>query len=265
MAISEPITIKGVPPKRNLVPGAKTVLAIASGKGGVGKSSVATNLAIALQKSGATVGLFDADIFGPSLPKMLATQGVGLTMTEDERINPIETFGVKNISIGNVVPEDQAALWRGPMVHQALNQFLDGVNWGELDYFLLDLPPGTGDVHLTMVQSLNVDGAVVVSTPQDVAIGDVRKCIDMFRKVNIPLAGIVENMAYFECDHGERYHLFGKDGAKQLAKKAELAYLGEIPLLPAIMDGGETGQPYALTDQEEIFANIAKKIIKLYT
>lgn len=246
---------------RHLVPSAKRVFAVGSGKGGVGKSSTAVNLAIALAKQHKRVGLVDADIYGPSLPKLLGTEGAELTLT-NEKINPLEQFGLQTLSIGNLIPPDRAAIWRGPMLHQALQRLLGGVNWGELDVLLVDLPPGTGDVHLTMMQSLKIDGAVIVTTPQEVAISDVRKCIDMFQKVEVPIAGVIENMAYFECRHGERYYLFGQGGGERLAAALQLPFLGSIPLIPAIMEGGEQGKPYALDDPHGIFQKMSEKLME---
>lgn len=245
---------------RNLVPTAKKVFAVGSGKGGVGKSSVAVNLAIALQKLGKTVGLLDADIYGPSCPQLLSTANTEIRLIGENRLVPIECFGLKTISIGNLVPRDRATIWRGPMVHQALTQLLGGVEWGKLDCLILDLPPGTGDVHLTMMQSVKVDSAIVVSTPQEVALADVRKFIDMCYQLNIPIAGVIENMAYFECTHGMRYHLFGQGGAKRMSETLTIPFLGEIPLLEAITQSGEDGTPYAIEDQGGIFETIAKRI-----
>lgn len=245
---------------RHLVPTAKRIFAVASGKGGVGKSSIATNLAITLGRLGLTTGLLDADIYGPSIPRMLATQQARLTLTDD-KINPLERFGIKTLSIGNLVPATQATIWRGPMVHQALIKLMEGVNWGPLDYFIIDLPPGTGDVQLTILQSVRVDGVIMVSTPQQVAIADVRKCIDLFRKVEVPIRGIIENMAFFDCTHGERYYPFGMEGAKKLAEELKIDFLGSVPLLREIMEGSEEGTPYALDDPKKIFHNIAKKIV----
>ncbi|OGQ21875.1 MAG: hypothetical protein A3I05_00375 [Deltaproteobacteria bacterium RIFCSPLOWO2_02_FULL_44_10] len=245
---------------RHLIPSAKTVIAVGSGKGGVGKSSVAVNLAVALAKQGERVALFDGDIYGPSIPKMLGTAGAELTLT-DEKLNPLEAHGLKTLSIGNIVPPNQATIWRGPMLHQALQHLMSGTNWGELDYVIVDLPPGTGDVHLTMMQSLKITGAIIVSTPQQVALADVRKCVDMFQKVEIPIMGIVENMSYFECHHGEKYFLFGKGGVKDFCEGLHLPFLGQIPLVPEIMEGCEKGIPYALQDQRQLFAPLAEHVM----
>ncbi|PIR25892.1 MAG: chromosome partitioning protein [Deltaproteobacteria bacterium CG_4_10_14_0_2_um_filter_43_8] len=260
--VSEPISIRGSVQKRNLIPSAKKVLAVASGKGGVGKSSLAVNLAVALGKQGKKVGLLDADIYGPSVTHMMGLAGVGLTVGENDKMNPVVQFGIKTISVGNLVPAEQAMIWRGPMVHQLLQQLMSDVNWGELDVLVLDLPPGTGDVHLTMIQTLQVDGVLLVTTPQSIAVNDVRKCVDMFRKVNIPLIGVVENLAYFECEHGSKYYPFGKEGGRRLAEEFNIPFFGELALMSEIMEGAEAGKPYALRDGVNPFATLSEKIIE---
>lgn len=254
----------GAIPIRHLVPSAKKVIAVASGKGGVGKSSVAVNLAVALAKLGKMVGLLDADIYGPSLPRMLATSGAEIFLRDEKKIVPLERFGLKTISIGNLIPPERAAIWRGPMLHQALQQLLSGVDWGTLDFLIVDLPPGTGDVHLTMMQSLKIDSAIAVSTPQEVALADVRKCIDMFQQLKIRISGVIENMASFECRCGERSYPFGKGGAKTLSDQLQVAFLGEIPLLEKMMTAGEEGKPYAVDDPRGIFHAIAEKVVALH-
>ncbi|MFT4032941.1 MAG: Mrp/NBP35 family ATP-binding protein [Siphonobacter sp.] len=230
----------------------KNIIAIASGKGGVGKSTVTANLAIALKNAGAKVGILDADIYGPSIPVMFGAEDLHPTVTVVEgknMINPIQQFGVKLISMGFLVPADSAMVWRGPMASQALKQLMGDVNWGELDYLLIDLPPGTGDIHLTLVQSAPITGAVVVTTPQKVALADAKKGLQMFRQpqINVPILGIVENMAYFTPEElpNNRYYLFGKGGGKWLAEHYEVPLLGEIPLVQGIREAGDNGKPAA--------------------
>lgn len=254
---SQPISIRGVVGQRELLPQVKKVIAVASGKGGVGKSTVAASIAVELAKMNFKVGLLDADIYGPSVAKLMGTEGARLSLV-NKKVNPVMAHGVATLSIGNLLSDNQATVWRGPMVHQALMQLMSGVHWGEQDIVVLDLPPGTGDVHLTVVQALKLDGAVIVSTPQQVALADVRKCIDMFRQVKMPLLGLVENMAYFQCAHGEKYYLFGEGGAKRLAHELKIPFLGEIPLQPQVMQSGEDGKPVAL--QTELFSEVARRI-----
>lgn len=236
-----------------LLPGVKNIVAIASGKGGVGKSTVTANLAVALHKSGAKVGILDADIYGPSMPVMFGAEDLQpqVTVVEGRNlINPVQQFGIKLISIGFLTPADSAVVWRGPMASQALKQFLGDTNWGELDYLLIDLPPGTSDIHLTLVQSVPVTGAVIVTTPQKVALADATKGLAMFRQpqINVPVLGVVENMAYFTPaelpDH--RYFIFGKGGGKALAEKYDVPLLGQIPLVQGIREAGDEGKPAVL-------------------
>ena len=250
---------------QNLLPQVKHVVAISSGKGGVGKSTVAVNLAVALAASGAKVGLLDADIYGPNVPMML---GVGKQPEQKEgKIIPAESHGVKVISMGFFVGEDTAVVWRGPMIHSAIQQFLRDVIWGELDHLLVDLPPGTGDAQLTLAQLVPLCGAVTVTTPQEVALHDVRKGIMMFQKVNVPLLGLIENMSYFVCGHcGERTEIFSHGGGERAAEKLGIPFLGHIPIDPAIRAGGDTGMPIVVADpaspQAKAFREIADAVIE---
>jgi ATP-binding protein involved in chromosome partitioning len=250
--------------KDNLIPGVKYVIAVSSGKGGVGKSTVSVNLAVAMALTGAKVGLLDADIYGPNIPMMM-----GVTKPPEQidgKIAPAESHGVKLISMGFFVPEDTAVVWRGPMVHTAIQQLFRDVLWGELDYLLIDLPPGTGDAQLTLTQLVPLTGAVTVTTPQEVALHDVRKGMMMFQKVNVPLLGIVENMSYFLCGHcGERTEIFSHGGGERAAAKLGIPFLGRVPIDPAIRDGGDSGTPIVMADpaspQSAAFREIAQKII----
>ena len=250
--------------KDNLIPGVKYVIAVSSGKGGVGKSTVSVNLAVAMALTGAKVGLLDADIYGPNIPMMM-----GVTKPPEQidgKIAPAESHGVKLISMGFFVPEDTAVVWRGPMVHTAIQQLFRDVLWGELDYLLIDLPPGTGDAQLTLTQLVPLTGAVTVTTPQEVALHDVRKGMMMFQKVNVPLLGIVENMSYFLCGHcGERTEIFSHGGGERAAAKLGIPFLGRVPIDPAIRDGGDSGTPIVVADpaspQSAAFRDIAQKII----
>lgn len=247
----------------NLIPGVKHVVAISSGKGGVGKSTVAANLACALALSGAKVGLLDADLYGPNIPMMMgSTTG---PEQKDGKILPVENYGVKLISMAFLVPEEAPLVWRGPMVHQYLQAFFRDVLWGELDYLLIDLPPGTGDVQLSLSQMVPLAGAITVTTPQEVALYDVRKGMAMFQKVNVPLLGIIENMSFFVCGHcGERTEIFSHGGGERAAVKVGVPFLGSIPIDPAIRDGGDTGHPIVVANPESpqavAFRDIAKKV-----
>lgn len=239
-----------VPKPENPLPGVKNIVAVSSGKGGVGKSTVAANLAVALASKGYKVGLLDADIFGPSVPKMFGVEDETLYMVNEngrDLIEPVEKYGVKLLSIGFVVPKDSAVLWRGGMASNALKQLIADAAWGELDYFLIDMPPGTSDIHLTLVQTLGITGAIVVSTPQEVALADARKGIDMFtgEKVNVPILGLVENMSWFTpAPHPEeRYYIFGNGGAVRLARERGVELLGQIPLVADLCKSGDEGRP----------------------
>jgi len=245
----------------SLLPEVKNIIAVASGKGGVGKSTVAANLAVALAKKGYKVGLLDADIFGPSMPIMFQ-ETEARPYLEDingkEMIIPVDKYGVKMLSIGFFVEKDSAIVWRGAMAGNALKQLITDANWGELDYFIIDFPPGTSDIHLTLVQTLAITGAVVVSTPQEVALADARKGIDMFtnEKVNVPILGLIENMAWFTPAElpENKYYIFGKEGVKKLAEQMQVPFLGQIPLVQSIREGGDNGQPVAL-DENSITGN----------
>jgi len=228
------------------VPGVKRVLAIASGKGGVGKSTCSANLACALAQLGAKVGLLDCDIYGPSIPLMMGVHERP-TVNETERLVPPSNHGVKVMSIGLLVTNDQPVIWRGPMITKTIQQFLLAVEWGELDFLLVDLPPGTGDAQLSLCQTVPLDGGVIISTPQEASLGVVRKGIAMFRKVNVPILGIVENMSYFTAPNGERVEIFGHGGGQEEAARQDVPFLGEIPIFTEIREGGDRGMPIVVS------------------
>jgi len=231
--------------KKPTIEGVKNLVAVASGKGGVGKTTVAVNLAIALKTLGAKVGLMDADVYGPNVPVMMGTDEQPRAVNE-KTIIPVEAYGVKMISMGLLNPGDKPLVWRGPMLHSVIQQFLRSVQWGELDYLLIDLPPGTGDVQLSLIQNVSVTGAVVVTTPSLVALADVRKAIEMFRQVNVEILGVVENMSYFNCPHCDgRIDVFGHGEGQHMAKNFGVPFLGEIEIDPQIRIGGDTGKPAA--------------------
>ena len=260
------------PEPGKMLPQVKNVIAVSSGKGGVGKSTIAANLAVALSKLGYKVGLLDADIFGPSQPKMFNLEEARPYMEEvegRELIKPAENYGVKMLSIGFFVNKNDAVLWRGAMASNALKQLIGDANWGELDYFLIDLPPGTSDIHLTMVQTLAITGAVVVSTPQEVALADARKGISMFTgdKVNVPVLGLIENMAWFTPAElpENKYYIFGKEGCKRLAEELNVPLLGQIPIVQSICEGGDQGKPVALNPDSitgKAFQELAENVVK---
>ena len=248
----------------------KNIIGVSSGKGGVGKSTVASNLAVALAREGYRVGLLDADIFGPSMPKMFGVEDEQLYMhkvDDRELIIPLERYGVKLLSIGFLVDKNSPVLWRGSMASNALKQLITDADWGELDYFLIDMPPGTSDIHLTLVQTLAMTGVVIVSTPQQVALADARKGIAMFMsdKINVPVLGLIENMAWFtpELHPEEKYYIFGRDGGKELAKELNIELLGQIPIVGSICDHGDDGQPIALgeTVASQAFMHVAHEVI----
>lgn len=224
-------------------PNLGTVIAISSGKGGVGKSTVATNLAVALAKLGARVGLMDADIYGPNIPRMMGISQP-LQVDPDARIIPLEAHGIKLVSIGFLIERDQPAIWRGPIIMKVITQFLRDVNWGQLDFLLVDMPPGTGDAQLSLVQATHVTGAVIVTTPQDVAAGDALRGAKMFQRVDVPVIGVIENMSWFDCPHcGKPMSIFGSGGGEKLADELGVPLLGQIPLYPQVLVGGDAGQP----------------------
>ena len=242
-----------------MLPDVKNIIAVASGKGGVGKSTIAVNLALGLAKQGAKVGLIDADIYGPSIPTMFGLEGVRPDVQEKNgkhMMVPIEKYGIKLLSIGFLVEDDQAIVWRGPMVSSAIRQFVTDCEWGELDYLLFDLPPGTGDVHLTLVQTIPVTASLVVTTPQEVALADVKKAVAMFNlpQINIPILGLVENMSWFTPKEmpETKYHIFGKGGGQRLADVYDLPLLGEIPIVMGIREGGDTGLPAVMQKEETL-------------
>lgn len=260
------------PEPGKMLPGVKNVIAVSSGKGGVGKSTVAANLAVALAQMGYKVGLLDADIFGPSVPKMFHVEGAQIFMEKKdgrELIIPAEKYGVKLLSIGFFVNPDTATLWRGGMASNALKQLIADADWGDLDYFVLDTPPGTSDIHLTLLQSLAITGAVIVSTPQNVALADARKGIDMYQndKVNVPILGLVENMAWFTPAElpENRYYIFGKEGVKRLAEEMNVPLLGQIPIVQSICNSGDEGEPVAVHADSltgTAFRNLAEAVVR---
>ena len=260
------------PEPDKLLPEVKNIIAVSSGKGGVGKSTVAANLAVALALQGHKVGLLDADIFGPSQPKMFNVEEARPYMVEvggRELIEPAANYGVKLLSIGFFINKEDAVLWRGAMASNALKQLIGDANWGDLDYFLIDLPPGTSDIHLTMVQTLAITGAIVVSTPQEVALADARKGISMFtgEKINVPVLGLVENMSWFTPAElpENKYYLFGKEGGKRLAEELNIPLLGQIPIVQSICEGGDSGKPVALNPDSitgQAFQKLAENVVK---
>ncbi len=240
---------------------ARGIIAVASAKGGVGKSTVAVNLAVAAARSGLRVGLLDADVFGPSLPTMLGTVGVRPDV-KGKRMQPVTAHGLATMSIGYLVDPDQAVVWRGPMVMSAVTQLINDTDWGDLDLLFIDTPPGTGEVQLTLVQKLPLDGAVIVSTPQEVALADVRRGVGMFRKTHVPVLGVIENMAWFEQPDGSRAYIFGQGGAERTAGELGVPFLGALPILPALREGGDTGVPAATggTHAAEAFRLLAEAV-----
>ena len=235
------------------------IIAISSGKGGVGKSTVATNLAVALAQRGARVGLMDADIYGPNVPRMMGVNAA--PPVENEKIIPLQAHGVKIMSLGFMIERDQPAIWRGPIIMKIITQFLRDVQWGELDYFLVDMPPGTGDAQLSLVQATMVHGAIIVTTPQEVASGDALRGAKMFQRVAVPVLGVIENMSYFVCPHcSEKHSIFGTGGGKRLADELEVPLLGEVPFFPAVLSGGDRGEPIVVGEPD---TPAAKAIIDL--
>jgi len=251
---------------RAKLPGVRKIIAVASAKGGVGKSSVAVNLALALADSGQRVGLLDADVYGPSVPTMLGLDE-GPEVTEDKKIHPVMSHGLQVISMGLLLPPDQPVIWRGPLVFSAIKQFLKDVQWSDLDFLVVDMPPGTGDAQLTLIQQVPLSGVVMVTTPQEVALADVRRGIRMFGETQVPVLGVVENMSYFACpDNGKHYDIFGHGGGAEVAKQYDLPLLAEIPIDPAVRLGGDTGQPAARvagSAMQSAFQTLAAKVIEL--
>jgi ATP-binding protein involved in chromosome partitioning len=254
------------------IPGIKNIIAVASGKGGVGKSTVTANLAVTLAKMGFSVGILDADIYGPSMPIMFDVESakpLSVDVDGKSKMKPIESYNVKILSIGFFTPPSQAIIWRGPMAGKALNQMIFDAEWGELDFLLVDLPPGTGDIHLSIMQALPITGAVIVSTPQAVALSDTRKGVSMFlsEAINIPVLGIIENMAYFTPEElpENKYYIFGKEGAKNLAEDLQVPFLGEVPIVQSIREAGDFGRPAAMQSGsiiETIFEEITKNVVQ---
>ncbi|MFD2942710.1 Mrp/NBP35 family ATP-binding protein [Flavobacterium notoginsengisoli] len=258
--------------KGRAIPGIKNIIAVASGKGGVGKSTVTANLAVTLAKMGFKVGVLDADIYGPSMPIMFDVENekpVSITVDGKSKMKPIESYEIKMLSIGFFTAPSQAVIWRGPMAAKALNQMIFDADWGELDFMLLDLPPGTGDIHLSIMQSLPITGAVVVSTPQAVALADAKKGVAMFMQdnINVPVLGIIENMAYFTPEElpENKYYIFGQEGAKNLAQDLEVPFLGEVPIVQSIREAGDYGRPAALQTAspiEKVFEEITRNVVQ---
>ncbi|MGI8703647.1 MAG: Mrp/NBP35 family ATP-binding protein [Candidatus Limnocylindrales bacterium] len=247
---------------QQLVPGVKNVIAVASGKGGVGKSTVSANLAVALAMEGASVGLLDADITGPNIPLMLGVEGQPRA-SEDNKIAPLERYGVKIISIQFFVPEGQPIVWRGPLVGGAIQQFLRDVDWGELDYLVIDLPPGTSDAQLTLAQAVPISGVLLVTTPQDVALLDVQKALQMFRRMSVPVMGVIENMSAFVCPHcGEATEIFGRGGGETFARRHELEYFGGIPLDVKVRQGGDAGVPAVAQREPGVAAAVMRELAR---
>jgi len=254
------------------IPGIKNIVAVASGKGGVGKSTITANLAVSLSKQGYKVGILDADIYGPSIPMMfdvVKERPLSTSVNGRSKMKPVENYGVKVLSIGFFTTPEQAVIWRGPMASKALNQLIFDASWGDLDYMLIDLPPGTGDIHLSIMQSMPITGAVVVSTPQPVALADARRGIAMFQQKNIqvPVLGVIENMAYFTPEElpDNKYYIFGKQGAQNLSEDLNVGFLGEIPLVQSIREAGDSGRPAALQEETPLaraFEKITKKVIE---
>ena len=254
---------RGDAPKQP-IPGVENMIAIGSGKGGVGKTTISVNLAIALAKLGYLTGLMDADVYGPNVPLMFGLRGEPRAV--NERIQPLEKFGLKLMSMGFLNPGDKPLVWRGPMLHSVIQQFLRGVDWGELDYLIVDLPPGTGDVQLSLIQTAPLTGAVVVTTPSDVSLEDARKAVNMFEQVRVPILGMVENMSYLTCPHcSERIDVFSYGGGRRTAQNMHVHFLGEVPLDPDVRIGGDSGKPVATREASDphaaVFVEMAKNLV----
>lgn len=266
-AAARPSTGGGTTPPASILSGVRYKIAVASGKGGVGKSTVSTNLSLALRAHGYTVGLLDADIYGPSQQMMLGIEGRPQIDEHSEKIVPMERHGIKTMSLGLITDPDTPVIWRGPMVMKALDQFLTDVNWGELDFMVIDLPPGTGDAQLTLTQKVPLTGAIIVTTPQDVALIDARKGLAMFRKVDVPVLGIIENMSYYICRHcGEREEIFGHGGGRRTAEMLGVPFLGEVPIDPRVVVGGDTGEPIVVMEPNApasaAFRDLAQSVLR---
>jgi ATP-binding protein involved in chromosome partitioning len=270
--VNQPAVAAGTQPpggsaQPNKVPGIKRIVAVASGKGGVGKSTCSVNLACAFQHLGERVGLLDCDIYGPSIPLMMGIKQRP-TISADEKLMPPSNYGVKLMSMGFLLDSDQPVIWRGPMIMKTIQQFIHSVDWGELDYLLVDLPPGTGDAQLSLCQTVPLDGGVIVTTPQEASLGVVRKGIAMFQKVNVPILGIVENMSYYTTPTGDRIELFGHGGGKTEAARQNVSFLGEVPIYVAIREGGDAGQPIVVTSPESAagraFVDVAINVRKQF-
>ena len=269
--VSAVVPVKEVEVKENSIPGIKNIIAIASGKGGVGKSTITANLAVSLQKMGFKVGILDADVYGPSIHLMFDVANakpLSIEIDGRSKMQPIESYGVKILSLGFFTDANQAVIWRGAIASKALNQMIFDSHWGELDFLLIDLPPGTGDIHLSIVQAVAVTGAIIVSTPQNIALADAKRGVAMFKQkdINVPVLGIVENMSYFTPAElpNNKYYIFGKDGAKNLAEDIDTAFLGEVPLVQSIREAGDVGHPVALQDNtplEKAFSEITKNAL----
>ncbi len=272
----KPSSVKKAPPvasikANNKIPGIKNIIAVASGKGGVGKSTITANLAVTLAKMGFSVGILDADVYGPSMPMMfdvINEKPLSVTVNGRSKMKPIENYGVKMLSLGFFTKPNEAVIWRGAMASKALNQMIFDAAWGELDFMLIDLPPGTGDIHLSLVQAIPITGAVIVSTPQNIALADAKKGVAMFKQpnINVPVLGIVENMSYFTPAElpENKYYIFGKDGAKNLAEDMKTNFLGEIPLVQSIRESGDVGYPITMRDNsplEQAFTDITKNML----
>jgi ATP-binding protein involved in chromosome partitioning len=269
--VSAVVPVKEVDVKDNSIPGIKNIIAVASGKGGVGKSTITANLAVSLQKMGFKVGILDADVYGPSIHLMfdvVNAKPLSIEIDGRSKMQPIESYGVKILSLGFFTDANQAVIWRGAIASKALNQMIFDSHWGELDFLLIDLPPGTGDIHLSIVQAVAVTGAIIVSTPQNIALADAKRGVAMFKQkdINVPVLGIVENMSYFTPAElpNNKYYIFGKDGAKNLAEDIDTAFLGEVPLVQSIREAGDVGHPVALQDNtplEKAFSEITKNAL----
>ena len=255
-------------PREGLASGIRNIIAVASGKGGVGKSTIAVNMAVVLAKSGARVGLMDSDVYGPNIPRMMGVDRLPSAPGPDGKITPAEAMGVKMMSIGFMVRPDQAMVWRGPMLHNAIRQFIQDVEWGDLDYLIVDMPPGTGDIQLSLAQTTAVSGGVIVTLPQDVSVDDARRGMEMFKQMRIDVLGVIENMSYLDIGDGQRLEVFGSGGGESLAKEKGVPFLGQVPLDPKVREGGDTGKPIVISHPDSssalalisISKNIAFKV-----